>query len=119
MLNSRIDGSALSQLYFGDRDLLEIAVDVGAAEARLTFSGARLAVASAEGVVHLELARPVLVVTGLRSFGTHPASARAETIVLKWRLLHAAQTAVGEFMVVGNPEPVTLRFEGEGLHLET
>lgn len=115
----RIEGVALNDVSFGDRDLLQVVVDLRRAEARITFSGAAQAVLSQSGgPTRVELERPVLVLNGVRCMATVPSTARPETIVLKWRLEQTSGGAVAEFLLVGDPEPVTLRFECEHLCLE-
>jgi hypothetical protein len=115
-----VEGAALNDVYLGDRDLLHVAVDLRRGEGRVTFSGAALTITSeGGGRSQVELERPVLVLTGLRSLATVPATSRPETIVLKWRFAMTSDASIAEFLVVGDPEPVTLRFECERLHLES
>ncbi|MEQ1502144.1 MAG: hypothetical protein ABMB14_07925 [Myxococcota bacterium] len=115
-----MENVTLDDLYFGDRDLLQFSVDFLHSEGRLTFSGAARSVTSAAGEQsRVELSHPVLVLSGLRSFMTTPASARFEAIVLRWAFTPMPRGVVGEFLLVGDPEPVTLRFECERVQLET
>ena len=113
---STLTGSELDDAYFGDRDLLQVLLDLRRREGRVTFSS--VAVAGGGGS-RVELERPVLVLTGLRSITSAPSTSRPETIVLTWRLSStSSDRATAEFTLIGDPEPVTVRFECEGIHLE-
>jgi hypothetical protein len=116
-----IEGLKLREVYFGDRDILRLDIDFRIGEARITFSGAAVPVChgqvGASGCE--EMVKPVLVLAGLRSVVTSPATARPETIVLRSEFAPIQGGYSAEFLVVGDPEPVTMRFECERLCLET
>lgn len=114
MLDRKLEWMAFENVHFGDRDILHVGHDLRRAETRIVFSGAEFR----GGVSPEELKLPVLVLSGVRSWASLPTTARPETIVLKWKFTVVSGGFVAEFLVVGDPEPVTLRFECERLHME-
>ena len=119
MRDRRIDRAALEAVWFGDYDLQSVEINLRSAEARIAFSGAQLRLAQGEGgnMSTTELINPVLVLIGLRSFASHPPMARPETIVLGWAFGATSSGYLVEFMVVGDPEPVAVRFECDDMWL--
>lgn len=120
MPSKKLEMPALQSLYFGDRDIVRLDIDFRRSEGRISFSSVRFdkPISAAGDPSPYELDKPVLVLVGLRSVATSPSSARPETIILQWSFESRSEGAVAEFLVIGDPQPVTLRFECAGLYLE-
>ena len=115
MPDSKLSFAELDHIDLGDRDLQTVELDLVVGEARLRFSS--VALLSPDGT-RREVENPRLVIGGVRGVALAPASARPEAIVLRWAF---KQTSLGyevEVLVIGDPEPVTLRFEGTRVHME-
>ncbi len=115
MQNSTISFEELDGVDLGDRDLSCVKIDLVTGEARLLFSSALVIRA---GGTREEVANPTLVLKGMRSIATSPPSSRPESIVLRWRFSRTSSGFSAEVLVIGNPEPVTLKFEGSSIHME-
>ena len=105
----------LDHIDLGDRDLRVVELDLLVGEARLRFSSVSLL--SPNGTRQV-VENPRLVIGDVRGVALVPASARPEAIVLRWAFKQTSSGYEVEFLVIGDPEPVTLRFEGTRLHME-